>query len=119
MDPSVTFLASATITGFVLATVLLLVDQGQQAERVSLRLPGLLIATAALVGQAALLYRLGLRADPAALNLSVLNSLSIVFGMASAITVVSTFRERLDAIAVIMLPVTALKIGRASCRERV
>jgi len=110
LDPSVTFLASATITGFVLATVLLLVDQGQQAERVSLRLPGLLIATAALVGQAALLYRLGLRADPAALNLSVLNSLSMVFGMASAITVVSTFRERLDAIAVILLPVTALTV---------
>ena len=51
MDHSVTFLASATITGFVLATILLLVDQWQRLERVSFRLPGLLIAVAALVGQ--------------------------------------------------------------------
>ncbi|MFW5953891.1 MAG: cytochrome C assembly family protein [Guyparkeria sp.] len=110
MDHSVTFLASATITGFVLATVLLLVDQWLQAERLSLRLPGLLIAIAALVGQAALLYRLGFQTDPTAINLSVLNSLSAVFGLASAITVISTFRERLEGIAILLLPITALTV---------
>ncbi|MGM0517886.1 MAG: cytochrome C assembly family protein [Pseudomonadota bacterium] len=110
MDPSVTFLAIATITGFVLSTVLLLADQWQSCERISLRLPGLLVATAALVGQGALLYRLGFHAEPAAINLSVLNSLSMVFGLASAITVISAFRERLESIAVVLLPVTALTV---------
>ncbi|MCL7745401.1 cytochrome c biogenesis protein CcsA [Guyparkeria hydrothermalis] len=110
MDHSVTFLASATITGFVLATILLLVDQWQRLERFSFRLPGLLIAVAALIGQGALLYQLGVRTDPPALNLSVLNALATVFWLASAITVVSTFRERLEGIAVILLPITALTV---------
>lgn len=110
MDPSVTFLATATITGFVLATILLLVDQWQRVKQVSLRLPGLLIAIAALVGQGALLYQLIVQPTPAALNLSVLNALAAVFGLASVITVVSTFRERLEGIAVVLLPITAITV---------
>lgn len=110
MDHSVTFLAIATIAGFVLATVFLLVDQWPRLERVSFRLPGLLLAVAALIGQGALLYQLGFQSEPAALNLSVLNSLAAVFGLASAITVISAFRERLDGIAVVLLPVTALTV---------
>jgi len=110
VDHSVTFLATATIAGFGLATLLLLVDQWQRLERLSFRLPGLLIAVAALVGQGALLYRLGVRTDPPALNLTVLNALATVFWLASAITVVSTFRERLEGIAVVLLPITALTV---------
>lgn len=110
LDHSVTFLASATITGFVLATLLLLIDQSQRLERVSLRLPALLIASAALVGQGALLYRLGVHTDPAALNLTVLNALATVLGLASAITVISSFRERVEGIAVVLLPITALTV---------
>jgi ABC-type uncharacterized transport system permease subunit len=110
LDPSVTFLTIATIAGFVLSTALLLADQWQRCERVSLRLPGLLVAIAALVGQGALLYRLGFHADPAAINLSVLNSLSMVFGLASAITVISAFGQRLESVAVVLLPITALTV---------
>lgn len=110
MDHSVTFLASATIAGFVLATVLLLADQWPRLKPLSFRLPGLLIAVAALVGQGALLYQLGIRTNPPALNLTVLNALATVFGLASAITVVSSFRERLEGIAVVLLPITALSV---------